>query len=90
MPKYGSRPRQITGPHAWVTHGLSDANELTNRGGLHLPHDVGATQFNYHFADAGIDGDLLLTRPRASSCKSSPREGHPYLDMIGLRLVLDG
>jgi hypothetical protein len=45
-------------------------------------HDIVATQSNYHFADAGINDDLLWTRPRAPSCKSSPREGHPYLDMI--------
>src|SRR5580692_3302446 len=78
------------GPTLGCTHGFSDANEFTNRGGLYLRHDIDATQFNYHFADAGIDGDLLLTRPRAASCKSSPRDGHPYLDMIDLRLVSDG
>jgi hypothetical protein len=41
-------------------------------------------------ADAEIEAISLVTQPPATSCKSSLRDGCLYLDMIGLRLVLDG
>ena len=43
--------------------GLPSPDEITDRTGLHLAHDIAAVKLDRHFTDAEVESDLLVDAP---------------------------
>src|SRR5438132_6774857 len=63
-----------------------NANELADRGSLHLPHDVGTMELHRHLADPKIEGDLLVDATAGNSLKNFALTGCKLLEAFDIFL----